>query len=129
MIEKAVASRLSAYSGLTALVPSARITPQPLPQASTVPAVTYARVSTTRQSAMGSDTGDATARVQIDCWADTLLSALNVSEQVRAALQRWNGSAGGVTVTASFLANQITMYEDETLKHRVMQDYMMWFRE
>ena len=131
MIEKAVYGRLSSYTGLTDLVGTSpvRVYPLKLPQNPTYPAVTYCRVSTVRPSAMGSDTGDAQSRVQVDSWDSTELGTLNVSEQVRAALQRWTGTAGGVQVTHGHVANQMMVYEEDVQKWRVIQDFILWQKE
>ena len=131
MIEKAVYGRLSSYTGLTDLVGTSpvRVYPFKLPQNPTYPVVTYGRVSTVRPSAMGLDTGDAQSRVQVDSWDSTELGTLNVSEQVRAALQRWTGTAGGVQVTHGHVANQMMVYEEDVEKWRVIQDFILWQKE
>ena len=131
MIEKAVYGRLSSYTGLTDLVGTSpvRVYPLKLPQNPTYPAVTYGRVSTVRPSAMGLDTGDAQSRVQVDSWDSTELGTLNVSEQVRGALQRWTGTAGGVQVTHGHVANQMMVYEEDVEKWRVIQDFILWQKE
>jgi len=128
MIEKAITSRLDGYAGLSALI-STRIYPLKLPQDSTMPAVVYQIVSKTRESAMGSDPGLATARVRISSFADSYSSAKDVGEQVRAALQRWSGTEATVVIQDSFIEMDIEQYDPEVKKTFVIQDYKITFEE
>lgn len=132
-LEQAVYSRLTGHAGLAALVGS-RVYPLVLPQRPTLPAVTYQRVEALRQSAMGVDTGLASARVQVDSWATTYAGSKGVAAQVRAALQRWRGTEAGVTVEDAFLERDQDLFEDEGSSaegklYRVSQDYLIWYRE
>ena len=114
-LEADIVTRLKAVAGVTALVgsgTSARIYPVRLPQNVTYPAISYFRVSATRESAMGNDVGNVSARFQIDCWGSTYTSARQVCEAVRAALKRYRGSAT-VTIQDTFLLNEIELFEDD----------------
>lgn len=128
VLEEAVHARLAATSGVTTLT-GARIYNQVLPQNATLEAVTVQRISTTRESAMGADPGQAYARIQVCSWATLHGEARALAEAVRAALQRWRGTVASVEVEASFLLNEFDRYEDEREIHRVLQDYGIWYRE
>lgn len=121
-IEESLFTRLSTHAGLSALV-SARIYPLILPQKPTLPAVTYTRVSGERVSAMGADTVIARPRFQVSCFASTYASARAVAAQVRAALQRWRGTVGGVVIQDSFIESEIDLYEDDTKLYHTALDF------
>lgn len=128
-IESAFVARLEAYSGLSALV-SNRIYPNPAPQNTAAPFVTYFQVSKTRFSGFGSDTTLREARFQFDAYAATFSEARAVSEQIEAAFDRWTNSSGTV-VTGSFPGNVTASFEASgpTLVHRVMLDVIFQYYE
>lgn len=128
MIEKALYTRLSGYAGLSALV-STRIYPFIAQQKSARPYLTYQRVSTVRPSAMAVDIGIAQARFQIDAWGDTYDSVKSVSEQVRAALQRFSGTVSAVDILDIYIDNEQDLFEDDAKIYRVSQDYTIFHRE
>lgn len=118
MIGKAIHARLKAHTGTAALVES-RIYPLRLPQGPTYPAIRYQVISTPRTHLMG-DTADASiqahARVQVDCYDETYAGVRALAEQVRLALSRWSGTAGGVTVEVVFLDDERDL-DEPTLVH------------
>lgn len=129
--EESLVARLEAVSGVTDLV-STRIYPDKLPQSATLPAITYQRISTIRETAMGNDTGIARARFQVTSFAATYAALKGVTEAVRAALQRFRGASGGVTVDDCFLENELDLYsgdEDEAGVYAVAQDFIWIHRE
>lgn len=129
--EQALYARLAAVAGVTALV-STRIYPVKLPQNATLPAVTYQRVSTSRAGAMGADPGVAWARIQVTSWATSYSGLKSLSEAVRAALQRYSGSSGGVTVLDVTLDSELDLYgedESEAGVFAVAQDFTVIHRE
>jgi hypothetical protein len=127
---EAVYSRLSGYSGLTNLV-STRIYPTHLPQDVTLPAVTYTLISAGRESALSTDTGDVRARVRVTTWSDdpSPLEAMNVMDQVRAALKRFRGTAGTVTVKAIYMMNENAFYDFDTRTHYIASDFEINYME
>lgn len=134
MIGKAITARLKAHAGTKALVGS-RVYPLRLPQGPTYPAVRYQVIGSPRVHAMGADTGQVNARVQVDSYALTYAGAQALAEQVRLALSRWEGTAGGVVVDHLFLDGDRDM-DEPTLVHggeqgiyRVMQDYIAHYQE
>jgi len=129
IVEKGVYARMIAVAGLTNLVPVARIFHEVIDQAAAYPQIAYSRVSTMRHPAMGANAGVATARIQINSYADTALGALEVSEQVRAALSRWNGTAGGVVIQAIFDESEHSDYDADIGKHRVITEFIVWYEE
>jgi hypothetical protein len=127
-IEDAIGAKLAATSGVTDLT-STRIYAMHLPQRPTLPAITYRKISGVRIHAMSADPGVAHPRFQVDSWGKTYESAKDVEVQVRAALSRWRGDQSGVTILASFVENEIDLFEDETGDYRIITDFVIWHRE
>lgn len=130
MISHALYSRLSSEVSLV----GSRVYPKHRPQNVTYPAITYFRVSRVPVSAMVTDRPDVMYRIQVDVWAerydDATKGALQVCAQVRSALQRWHGTAGGFEVTESFLNNEMDRTEQEDPNvHHVVLDFTVWAEE
>lgn len=134
MIGKALRARLTSHAGTSALIGS-RVYPLRLPQGPTYPAVRYQVIGAPRVHAMGADTGQVDARVQVDSYAETYAGAQALAEQVRLALSRWEGTAGGVVVDHVFLADQRDLDEPTLVHHgeqgvyRVMTDFIAHYQE
>lgn len=123
-LEAAIYSILSTNIDVIALV-STRIYPLLLPQDAPLPAITYARVSTERESAFVTDPGLSTARIQVDIWATSALNAMAVSEKVRSALHRYRGTIASVTIEESHIDNEIAMYEPDTEIYHMVLDFLI----
>ena len=123
-LEAAIYSILSTDLDIIALV-GTRIYPLVLPQDATLPAITYARVSTERESAFVTDPGLSTARIQVDIWGISALSVMAVSEEVRSALHRYRGTIASVQIDESHIDNEILMYEPETEIYHIVLDFMI----
>ena len=91
--------------------------------------MTFRKVSGVRIHAMSSDPGVAHPRFQVDSWGKTYEASKDVQVQVNAALSRWTGTQSGVTILASFLENEIDVYEDETGDYHAISDFVIWHRE
>lgn len=134
VLADAIFNRLSNYAGLTALVDQ-RIYPLTAPQDGPSPFVVYQVISEVPQSAMGSDTGNIRARVQVDSRATAnqgYRQARLVATQVRAALQRYSGTNATVVIDDIFVdeASGEDIYEDEGGgAYRVRLDFIVWYRE
>ena len=115
--------RLRGVAGLRALV-GTRIRWVLLDLDDALPAVTLQWVGGGfRERAMGTDTGDVRARLQVSCWAKRHNEAAEIAEPVRRALQRWpvrdpNYSGGILDI---YLENELDLYEpDVKVYHRVL---------
>lgn len=131
VVEEAVKARLAAVAGVTALI-STRVYPVKLPQSATLPAVTYQRVSTIRENAMGADPGVARTRLQVTSAATSYSALKGVTEAVRAALQRYSGTIGGVVVLDVFLDNETDLFgeeENDAGVYLTAQDFIVIHRE
>ena len=128
MVEKAIYTRLLAYTDLTDLVGD-RVFFDVLDQNAAMPAVAFSRISTERFPAMGSNVGVAKARIQVAAYEDLGLDAIAVAVQVKAALDRWSGTAGGVVVQHIFIDAEFEEYDPDSKKHRSVLDFLVWFQE
>lgn len=96
-ISAAVFAHLSAFGALTALVPSARITPLFREQDSALPAITYQEVGNAPVVSWGGALADR-PRVQVSVWADDVVGGEAIAAQVEAAMATFEGSLGGETI-------------------------------
>lgn len=103
MIESAIRSILVADADVAALV-SDRVSPQPMPQAETLPALTLKRISD-QPIARGQrgPSGLRDARIQIDAWASSLLTAQLVADAVEAVLDPLERRARGGLAPALYV--------------------------
>lgn len=98
MIGKAVYSRLSSDSGVSALV-GTRIYPwDAAPQDPTIPYIVYVVESSDPVESLRGSSGLCYSDVRIDCVADRYLVSHEIAEAVRLALQGASWSASGINV-------------------------------
>lgn len=93
----AIYSILAANAGVTALV-STRIYKDEIPQNPTYPCVVFYQSDGWSEEALTSSSGIRYAEYEVMSFATTHLVASNVAEAVRTALNRYNGTSGGVVV-------------------------------
>ena len=126
MIESALYAHLVADAGVTALL-GTRIYPLDLPQEPTTPCATYHRVSTVPRYVHGADLNFDTVRIQIDCYADSVLGAKTLADAVRDALSAHSGDMQGTDVQAVLLDNEQDFTDPTTELCRVSQDYRITY--
>lgn len=121
MIGSRLFSLLSGTSAITSLV-GTRIYPQVIPQGSAMPAVAYSVVDEVPENSLtGWSSGLSNARVQVDAYAPTYVSAQALADAIAGALATYQTS--GLSV---LLESKRDGYEDETSLHRVSLDFSMW---
>lgn len=126
---KAIAARLLAYSGLTALV-GTRITPDIVTQPATYPAVCYNLIHGTTELGSTTNPGLAMGLFQVNSFAKTRLGARTVAAQVRAALDRWRSTtSGGVTVDECLFVSDMDLFNSTAEVYFVAADYRLFYRE
>ncbi len=123
-LEAAIYAILSADVDITAIV-STRIYPMFLPQDCPLPAITYFRVSTIRESSMHTDPGIATARIQVSCWARNAHDAGDLADKVRQGMHRYIGVIAGITIKDNAIENEISTYDPDTEEYQVALDFMV----
>ncbi|MDQ7790140.1 MAG: DUF3168 domain-containing protein [Clostridia bacterium] len=124
MIDKAVPSIMLSHAGLTALI-GTRVLPLTLGDKTSLPAVTYQKISDVRGPA---GTGTRIARFQISCIAKTLLEAKEVVAQVQSAFDRQHRTVSGVQVFDSDPEDDYDEYDEETKLCRVPVDILVKYK-
>lgn len=105
-----------------------RVYPRQLPQAVTVPALSYFQVDAIRVRELDGPAGKVRRRIQIDSWARTHTEAWNLADAVRLALDGFSGMMGSTDVGSVNMQNEIEFFEPDAGTvglYRVMQDYII----
>jgi hypothetical protein len=95
-MEEGIIAKLLATSAIEALV-AERVHPGRRPQASALPAIDVNTISGAPIYTNDGEAGLASARVEINCWADNYTSAKLLARAVKASLSAFVGEAGGIT--------------------------------
>ena len=123
MIEQALYARLVAVTGWP------RVYPGKLPQNPTFPALTYQRASGARVSSIYGPSGLANPRFQIDVWAQTFTSMVDVAALVREGLDGFRGVVSGVRIGSIVCVGDFDNYEPGVELHRRTIDFSIWHHE
>jgi hypothetical protein len=89
-----------------------------LPDNSSLPAITFQRISSTPVNDLSGHSGLDQVRMQIDCWSRTYGGAKALAAQVRALMTEAGFKA--------LLATDRDDYESDTQIYRSSTDYMVW---
>jgi len=104
---------------------SARVYPRRLPQGVTLPAITYALVSSGIEYQSAGQSSLETPRYQLDCWGATYLAAKTLAEELKARLSGFRGQMGTKTVTAAFIEGEREDDDPETQRECVSLDVII----
>jgi hypothetical protein len=121
MIGKVIHARLTGSTSA-----ATRVYPLILPQAPTLPAVTYQIISTQRLHNFGTDANIQTVRVQVDSWASSYAQARTLADEVFTRLSRVKGIIGPLDVHDIVEDNRTDLYEAGTNIYRVTQDFRLF---
>lgn len=132
-IGTAVRGVIAAASGVSTLV-STRVYPDVLPQGCVLPAIRYAVISDRSEQHMTAGAALAEADVQVDCYAQTRLSANSLANTVRLALARYKGTSASVVVRQVLPGFGRTDYEEpqdasDLGRYVASRDYTAWYVE
>lgn len=111
---------LSGNSLITDLT-SSRIYPVHLPQATSLPALTYQRAGSERVYSLSGYSTLENPSLQIDCWSSSFEGAKTLAANVKTVMD-------GASAFAAILVDDTDLYEDEVGIHRVSQDFSIWYR-
>lgn len=101
-IRKGLYTLLQTKSGVTDLIKT-RLTPDVLPQNQTMPAATMTVISGDSAHHLGGGEGNATERIQFDCYDTTRGGANDLAEAIRVELHGYRGAAGDETIQSCLL--------------------------
>jgi hypothetical protein len=118
VIDEAIYTRATTGPTLQPLI-GTRCYPVQLPQNPAYKAITYQRISTPREHAMGSEPGIAHPRFQLTAFDTTRTGARELAEAIRADFSRWRGTiaipgGGNVIVQDTFVENTVDLEADVT---------------
>lgn len=130
MLETAVIRRLLQDSGVSALV-GTRVTPGRRDQADTLPALCVTWVSGAPEYSDDAESGLASARIEIDCWAKTYGGAKDLAAAVKTSLSGFRGTTNSVTMQNVLLDAERDLNEggssQETYPFRTNLDFIFWY--
>lgn len=128
-IEAEIRDRLLGDATVVAAV-VARIYYGQMPQAASLPAIVFQRVTEERPSAMVSDIGLVAATFQVDCYATDLDAMADLRAAVRARLQRWSDAAADPAVSETFIQDVRDLGLDPDIRAwRGSVDVLVWHAE
>jgi hypothetical protein len=129
MIADMVAT-VNTYTAVTTIV-GTRIYSEPLPQAATLPALSWGQVSSVRVRALNDGpTGKARTRISFSCWATTAKGAHALADALRQSMDGFQGWWRDTFVGSVTLDNEFGLFEGEAGVpnvgiYRVVQDYII----
>lgn len=106
-----------------------RIYPQTLPQGATLPAVRYLQVSDPPEHTHSGRSNLRHPRFQLDCFAETYLTAKRLADQVINAIDGYRGPMGSATCYAGFQENARDNHDPELNRHWVSVDIEIWHKK
>lgn len=122
--EAALKQHIGGDAAIAAVI-AERFTPQPMPQGTTKPALTYLIVSEDPQTDLDGEDGELLeVRVQIDCWGPTQLEVRALAELVRQRMKTAASSFKSIPTPGGAGGD----YEQTTKQHRFSRDFTCWFR-
>lgn len=120
-VESDLTAWLKAQPALTALI-SDRVYPLRLPDDVVLPAVTYRLVSSVPEGGLSEDAIDQD-RFQLDCWAESFLTCIEIAGEVHTAFA-YTRPPGGID---RILPNGRTdFYEEASLLYRRSLDFLIF---
>jgi len=131
-IEVGLRTFLGSQPDITALVGSqmqAKIFPLRMPHDTATPAITYKKISGSRDVSHCGDSSFARPRFQFSCWSDDYLEAKQLAKRLVEALSGYTGQMGDVTVYAVFIDLELDAFDDNTNLYQVLVDATIEHRE
>ena len=118
-------------AGLSDLLATiAPTSPSHLRQGETLPALTYLRVSTTRDQSHDGPTGLVSARYQVNVHAATYSQAASLAAEVVALLNGFGGELGGSDVGNVEVSDEVDLgWIDDTQSYQVAVDAIIHYKE
>src|SRR5262245_56770647 len=128
MLQDFVAT-INTISAVTTLV-STRVYPEPLPQNSTLPALTYNQISAVRVRDFTGPACKSRHRISVSCWGSTYASARAVADALRQNIDGFQGWWRDTFVGSVDLSNEFDLHEEfagpvDVGIYRVVQDYII----
>ena len=108
------------HTALSPLV-TGRVFPDVAPEGAALPRIVYQQVGGQSVSYLDNALADKeNGRIQVSCWANTRLAAIELSQLAEAAV------ASLLTVQASPIGARVSIYEDDTRLYGCRIDFDVW---
>lgn len=132
-LEQGLLSYLNSVPGITSQA-AGRVYPAPAPEDPTYPLIVYQRISTTRVRSLQGPAQLAKARMQINAYAQGYAAAKTLADEIRNALDCYQGTLGSINVSGCFLEDDADTFdiEPENLANRVYgvrMDFLIGYQE
>jgi hypothetical protein len=131
-IDESLVGILQASSTVTAIC-GQRIYPLFARQTAVKPLVVYQRISSVREHAQDGPAGLARPRFQFRCVGNSFSQARSLADAVRASLDGYKGTAGGVVIGAITCENEVDLEDvatdSEATAFSVLLDFFVWHGE
>lgn len=131
-VEDAVVELLTRDDNVRSLIGTSvgtRIFQEKLAQGAVLPALTYQLISDPSENSHQGPEGLAEARIQFDCWGNTVVEAKQLSSAVRKAVAGVRGTYAGVKLAGGFKENEMSMFDPDVRKRRRVLDMLIWHSE
>ncbi|OGO04004.1 MAG: hypothetical protein A2Y91_03500 [Chloroflexi bacterium RBG_13_54_8] len=102
-----------------------RVYPQVLPPKVTLPAISYNRISTPRVRSLSGSSHLAMPRFQFTAWAITYEEARFLMDEIKADLNDFSGTVGGMIIQASKVENELDRYEPTPGIYGIIADFIV----
>lgn len=112
---------------INALVGGMRVHHLRLPQDQVDPSVVYLKVSETGDYHLAGDSGLSQMRMQIDAWAQSVDTAVQLANAVYDRLSGERGMLTDVDVRGTFLLSGRDDYDEVNRLYRISRDYNIWY--
>ena len=132
-IEKLLTTLMEADTTIEGLV-GTRIFPMVVPQDTTMPCITYQKISGNWQVQISGPHNMSQERFQINCWATTYAGAKALAEAVRAEFSGYDTGNASVSVHIITLENETdTINENADVRgsrrYGRMMDFLVWYKK
>jgi hypothetical protein len=129
--EKVVKTLLSGATAVTALV-GTRIYPGPIPQGTTLPAISYEHISTVALRTLDAAAGYnlVQSRIEVSAVAKTYSDQKSLVEEIRKALDYQRGTIAGIAVTSIIRGSAgPDLRDDDVQLYTQAVDFLVTLRE
>lgn len=126
-VEDAIVARLEAHAGVAGLVVD-RIYPLEAPQDAETPYIVYQRISGVPVSNLAEDTNITDARYQLYAFSEVYGDSVDVTIQMKAALQRYKGTVASVVILDVMINDNPDLLGNDTDLHGTGIDIEISYR-
>lgn len=128
-VEEAIYTKLSTDAGILVHVPASRIFYLHLAEGAIFPAISFQRISTSREYTLDDTVSLTEALFQVDVWANSDLEMVTVGRVVRSVLDGFRGIVGTVNIERMLQVNEYDLPQLEGSIYRRYQSFRVLYQE